>query len=170
MRALLLALGLCAVPMAALGQSVQRAFHLESTVGVDSRSCSNTQNLALPAGPANVVVCLRLSNNGVDTLYLHQIVSEQLGVLESAALYTLPAGQSVLYTYPLRLTQSTGIASRWLSEDLLGRRYCQVAWSVVKLGRALPDGLVTGAGDPGTRELPVKPSGGNVASRGLVCP
>jgi hypothetical protein len=155
--------------MAVPAQSLQRAFHLESTVGLDRNTCSNTKNLALPAGPASVVVCLRLSNNGVDTLYLHQIVSEQLGVLESSALYTLPVGQSVFYTYALRLNQSTGIVSRWLSEDLLGRRYCQVAWSVVKLGRSLPEAQLSG-GSTGSRDRTVKPSVDNLAASGLVCP
>lgn len=118
-------------------QAQERAFQLESTVGLDPAVCASEQNLNLPAGTTEVVVCLTLANNGVETLYLHQLVSEQLGVLEPAALYTLPAHSSVFYTYAVPVSATTGLVSRWVSEDLSGGRYCAIAWSVVSLGRSL---------------------------------
>jgi hypothetical protein len=43
----------------------------------------------------------------------------------------------VFYTYAVPVSGSTGLVSRWVSEDLAGRRYCEIAWSVVTLGRSL---------------------------------
>ena len=153
-----LAATLLLVPALLLAQANEAAFQLESTVGLDHATCSDQAHLTLPAGPTEVVVCLTLTNNGVDTLFLHQIVSEQLGVQEPGALYTLPVNASVFYTYAARLDSSTGLVSRWESEDLLGRRYCQIAWSIVTLGRSVLG--LTGEGsvltcDPDT--VPVAP-------------
>ncbi len=147
-------LTLLLAPGVLLAQAQDRAFQLESTVGLDPSSCASDQNLNLPGGASEVVVCLTLANNGLETLYLHQLVSEQLGVLDPAALYTLPAHSAVFYTYAVPVSATAGLVSRWVSEDLSGQRYCAIAWSVVTLGRTL---FGTGSG-----------SGGETGS-GLTC-
>jgi hypothetical protein len=152
--AIAFALSLLAAPTLLVAQDRERAFQFESTVGLDPTSCASERNFSAPAGTTEVVVCLTLANNGLETLYLHQLVSEQLGVLEPAALYTLPAQSSVFYTYAAPVSGTTGLVSRWVSEDLSGRRYCDIAWSVVTLGRAM-----FGAG----------PSAGGEIGSGLTC-
>lgn len=111
-------------------------FRLESTVGLDSQSCSTERSMALPSGTHEVIVCLRAINGGSSEYLLHDLLNEQLGVLVTDLHYTLGAGSDVYYTFALPLNQNTGIASAWLARGSKGELACKVAWSVVTVGAA----------------------------------
>lgn len=104
---------------------------LQSTVGLGP-NCADSQNLVLPAAPREVTVCLEAFNVTDSTLYLHDVVSERLGTLVSAELYTLPANSSILYTYALSLDRSAALVSRWIAANESGPIACAVSWSLVQ--------------------------------------
>lgn len=130
--------GLLFNPPQAVAQSFTRdGFQLESTVGLDSQTCAPTPSLSLPAGRYEVIVCLTATNGERNDLLLHDLLSEQLGVLATDLHYTLRPGDSVFYTFPLHLDSNTAITSAWLARGANGQLACKVAWSVVTIGGAM---------------------------------
>ncbi len=134
---LLLAIGsLCFTSSAFAQFTASRGFQLESTIGLDSQECSQTRNLTLPEGSHEVIVCLRASNFNRTEFVLHDLLSEELGVLVSDLHYTLSPGTSFFYTFAFSVSESTGLSSAWIARGLNGKFACNESWSVVTVGRA----------------------------------
>ena len=126
------ALLLCALAPGVQASPDGYGIDLQSTVGLGPE-CADDAHLTLPPGNHTVTVCLRATNASDKTLYLHDVVAERLGPLLDGVLYTLPAHESVIYTYPIRLARSAALVSRWISWGLRGRAGCAVAWSLVRV-------------------------------------
>jgi len=116
-------------------QNGSRGFHLESTVGLDPQNCSQTADLALPEGGGEVIVCLRASNYERSEYVLHDLLSEELGVLVTDLHYTLSPRTSTFYTFAVNVSNSTGFTSAWIARGLTGELACEIAWSVVTVGQ-----------------------------------
>ena len=109
-------------------------FNLVSTVGLDPATCAESTHMALPGGTQRVIVCLRAETSEGMELHLHDLLSEQLGVLVSDLHYTLGANASVFYTYALDLSGTTAIASAWIARNLDGQIVCDLSQSLVTVG------------------------------------
>ncbi len=94
-------------------EAIAPSITLEKTVGVDPKTCSATDEIALPPGGGNVTYCYTVENTGNITLNLHDLSDSELGSVFSGLDYALSPGASAFLTQTVTITTDTVNTATW---------------------------------------------------------
>ncbi|MCA9972931.1 MAG: hypothetical protein KC425_22090, partial [Anaerolineales bacterium] len=85
---------------------------LNKTVGTDPSACASSSSIV--TGPnTDVTYCYEVTNAGLITLTLHDLVDTELGTILSGLAYDLGPGASVFVTQTANITQTTVNTATW---------------------------------------------------------
>ncbi len=86
---------------------------LDKTVGTDPGVCASTESIQVPAG-TDVTYCFEVTNLGLVTLNLHDVVDSELGQLLGPDFsFSLAPAASVFFTVTTQITQTTVNTATW---------------------------------------------------------
>jgi hypothetical protein len=92
------------------------SIEVNKTVGTDPDVCADTDEILICAD-SEVYYCYEVTNTGLSTLPIHDVVDDQLGDILTNFPYTLTAGASVALTVPTTIEYSTVNEVTWLASD-----------------------------------------------------
>jgi hypothetical protein len=91
---------------------VPPSISLRKTVGLDPSACALTDGISIPEAAA-VTYCFEVTNTGLTTLTLHDLLDSHLGSLLNALPFGLAPGTSAFLTQTRVLTETTINTATW---------------------------------------------------------
>ncbi|MCI0398306.1 MAG: hypothetical protein L0322_25700, partial [Chloroflexi bacterium] len=96
------------------------AITLDKTVGADPDVCAVTDPITVPFG-TDVTYCYEVTNTGLVTFTLHDLVDSELGTILNAFPYVLAPGASAFLTQTTNITQTTVNTATWTAYNQIPR-------------------------------------------------
>ncbi|MBE2201341.1 MAG: immune inhibitor A [Anaerolinea sp.] len=145
---------------------VQPSIALDKTVGTDPSVCATTDIISVLAG-TTVVYCYEVTNTGLTTLNLHDLVDSELGTILNGLPYALAPGASASVTETAIITATTVNTATWTAYNA-GPMYVSTATDAATVTVVTPsNGLPLEDFNAGTAGFP--PAGWTILNNGGTC-
>jgi subtilisin-like proprotein convertase family protein len=139
---------------------------LDKTVGTDPAVCATTDVINVIAG-TTVVYCYEVTNSGLTTLNLHDLVDSELGSLLNGFAYALTPGASVFLTETAVINVTTVNTATWTAYNA-GPTFVSTDSDTATVNVIVPsNGLPLEDFNAGTAGFP--PAGWSVINNGGTC-